>query len=126
MLHLVLQSFDGNDFGGGAVLECDVVESVLEIGDKVRRRSKAIQWLGKFGEMSDNIFIVPVLGLWRCGTELLPIRSFTSSHTRFYRRNERSRGYIEYCIVEEDISFKIPKWISCEHSRTVPSLSIAL
>jgi hypothetical protein len=40
MLHLVVQSFDGNDFGGGAVLECDVVENVLEIGDNVRWRSK--------------------------------------------------------------------------------------
>jgi hypothetical protein len=69
----------------------------------------AIQWLGKFGEVSDNIFIVPVLGLSHCGTELPPIRSFTCSHTRLYRRNERSTGCIEYCVVEEDISFKVPQ-----------------
>lgn len=45
MLHLVVQSFDGNDFGDGTVLEYDVVEKVLKIGDNVRWR-KAIQWLG--------------------------------------------------------------------------------
>lgn len=40
MLHPLVHSFDGNDFGDGAVLECDVVEKLLEIGDNVRRRSK--------------------------------------------------------------------------------------
>ena len=40
MLHLVAQSFDENHFGGGAVLECNVVENVLELGDNIRRRSK--------------------------------------------------------------------------------------
>jgi NADPH:quinone reductase-like Zn-dependent oxidoreductase len=40
MLHIVVQSFDGNAFGDGAVLGCDFVGDVVELGGNVRRLSK--------------------------------------------------------------------------------------
>lgn len=49
---LKVQSFDGNAFGDGAVLGCDFVGEVVELGSNVKRFSKrdiiaGLVWGGK-------------------------------------------------------------------------------
>ncbi|OKL57860.1 hypothetical protein UA08_06730 [Talaromyces atroroseus] len=81
-----VQSFDGNAFGDGAVLGCDFVGEVVELGSSVTRLAKGDTVAGL---------------IW--GGEIKGLG-----------------GYSEYCLADEDISFKIPKGHSYEHASTVP------
>ncbi|KAA8641914.1 uncharacterized protein ATNIH1004_010853 [Aspergillus tanneri] len=97
-LHIVRKflSFDANTFGDGAVLGCDFVGELVELGNDVRRIAK------------DQFPIVPIF-------EDHPLTSLG-----ILGDIEGLVAYTQYTLASERLCFKVPKTLSRECASTVP------